>query len=188
LLGAVLLVAAGCAEEVSPAIRVDDTTISHDDLLAEVAHLAASPTLTATLVAEQGIAEPAAPSGSGYSMGFVDFVLNLRIGFTLTNAEVEARGLEVTDEQRELARSNLVSDDKIAEELDEAYLDRLVDDLARSFAVSDFYDAEYPAWVEDTVRSAEIEVSPRYGTWDADSGSLIPPSGPVQQDAELVER
>ncbi|QGG96004.1 peptidylprolyl isomerase [Actinomarinicola tropica] len=42
------------------------------------------------------------------------------------------------------------------------------------------------AWLEEAVSSAEVSISSRYGTWDAEAGEITPPEGPAGETPTLV--
>ena len=158
---AVMTGAAGCADEADPAVRVGDATVSHDDLLAEVEAWAGSPTLLTQLE----VADTGSESANGFSTQFVDIVLTNRVAFELHNAEFEARGLELSDQDLDEVRSGLLGDpDTTAaalDELGEPYADQLVADVARQFRIQTELADEYVVWAEEAFTSADIDVSPR---------------------------
>jgi len=174
----VALVGAGCADDVAPAATVGDIKVSEDDLMAEVAAWAGSPTLLQQLqVAAAG------SDDGGYPMAFVDFVLTNRVSFELHNAEFEARGFELTDQDLEDVRSQLFADPSITaavlDELGDDYADVLVADVARQFKIQSELGDGYADWAQEAFTQTEIDVSPRYGSWDVPSGSVLPPDGPT---------
>jgi hypothetical protein len=175
---AVAMGGAGCADDVNPAARVGDSTVSHDDLMAEVEAWAGSPTLLTQLQ----VADTGAEDGNRYTTEFVDLVLTNRVAFELHNDEFEARGLELTDQQLEEVRAGLLGDPAVTaaalDELGAPYAEQLVADVARQFEVQTVLDDEYATWAEDTFTRTDIEVSPRYGTWDTASGAVLAPEGP----------
>jgi hypothetical protein len=172
--------AAGCADESDPAARVGADTVSHDDLLGEVEAWTGSPTLLLALEA----GETGSESASGFNTQFVGLVLTNRIAFQLHNAEFEARGLELSDEELEEVRTRLLGDPNATaaalDELGEPYAEQLVADVARQFRVQAELADEYAAWAEESFTSADIEVSPRYGTWDTARAAVRAPEGPRQ--------
>ena len=169
----------GCADDVAPAVRVGDSIeISNDDLLAEVAEWAGSPTLL-----EQLQVATAQGDGEGsYSTSFVDFLLTNRITFELHNAQFTELGLELTDQERAEVRSGLFPDPAVSEmvfeELSGSYGERLVADVARQFAVTEAMADTYQTWQVEALAGTDIDVNPRYGSWDPQGASVAPPSGP----------
>lgn len=186
-LAAVALVAlaatSSCASDVSPAVQIDDVRISNDDLLAEVAEWSGSPTLMGALQL------PAVDSGGPdtYPTDFVDFVLSNRISFEIHNAEFAALDLELSDSDLEAVRAGLLGDpattEAVLKELSTSYGDRLVADVARQAAVRDARGDGYNDWVAEAFGGAEIDVNPRYGRWDAASGQVVGPDGPLDPSA-----
>ena len=176
-LGLAVALAAGCADDTDPAARVGDATVSHDDLLTEVEAWASSPTLLEQLQ----VPGTGSPTGTGYSTEFVDLVLTNRVAFELHNAEFEARGFELSDQELEAVRTGLLGDpDVTATALDElgAYGEDLVADVARQFKLQTELADEYAIWAQEAFTQEDIEVSPRYGTWDSASGAVLAPEGP----------
>ena len=175
--GLALAVASGCADETDPAARVGDATVSHDELLSEVEAWAGSPTLLQQLqVPGSGSA-----SGTGYSTEFVDLVLTNRVSFELHNSEFEARDLELGDQEVEEVRAGLLGDpNATAAALEElgAYGEQLVADVARQVRVQTELGEGYEAWAAEAFGGDDIEVSPRYGSWDGATGAVLAPEGP----------
>ena len=176
-LAAALLGGAGCADDVSPAVRIGDETISHDELFEEVAEWSESPALVDVLT--QGAAQPS--SGPNHDMGLVTAILSNRIIFDVFSAEFDRRGLEVDPAVVEQIAAGLIPTDpdksaQIQAELDPAFYDEIVDDLARQDAVVNALGEDVDQFVKDAFD--DVEVSSRYGSFDAATGSVNPPEGP----------
>ncbi len=181
LLAAGALVAnAGCASDVSPALRIGDRVISNDDLLEEVDRWADSPSLLAAL--QMPSLEGSSPGT--YPMDFVGFVMSNRVSFELHNQEFEELDLEIAPGLLDDVRSGLFSDpaatEAVFEELDPDFADALVADVARQFMVSDALGNEYAGWQAEVYATTTVEVNPRYGSWDAEAGQVVAPTGPVR--------
>ena len=43
----------------------------------------------------------------------------------------------------------------------------------------------YARWRSDAYAEADIEVSPRYGEWDAEAQSVVAPEGPTRPTAAV---
>lgn len=177
---------AGCSDDVSPAATVGDVTVGDEDLMAEVEAWAGSPSLLQTLQ----VADPAS-TGSSYSSAFVGDVLEYRIGFEVNNIEFERRGLELTDADLEDVRTNLFEDPALTQavlsELGD-YSNQLIEDIARSFKLQTELADGYAAWAAEAFPAADIEVSPRYGSFDLATGLVDPPDGPATpRGDQLVE-
>lgn len=171
LAGALL---AGCAEDVAPAARAGSKVeISNDDLLAEVARWAESPTLLGQL----GITSTEGQGKGSYATDFVDAVLTNRLLFDLHNEEFAALGLELTDQ--DTARGlfqDPAANAAVADELGNTYFTRLSADLARQGLVSSTLGEDYAAWRAQAL--ADIQVNGRYGRWDGEAGAVLAPTGP----------
>lgn len=173
-----LLGAAGCADDVSPAARVYDTKIGNDELLDEVAEWAGNPAAVdpATL---------ADSSPGTYPLELVRQLLAQRIDFAIHNEGFEELGLGLTEELRQEALTVLLGDPAAAEQAFAAFspefAEAFVDDVARQVAVQNELGEEgYAEWRTGAYDDADIEVNPRYGTWDGDTDQIVAPTGPVQ--------
>lgn len=173
-----LVTAAGCADDVSPAARVGDVKIDNDALLDEVSEWNGSSTLLSFFQLT------GAPEGGAqrFPMAFVDVVLTNRISFELHRAKFEELGLELTEQDLDDMRSGLIGDPessaKVLDELSPEYGERLVEDVARQALVANTLGDEYEPWARAAFASDEIEVSPRYGTWDPTAAQITPPKDP----------
>jgi hypothetical protein len=176
----VLATSAGCANDVAPALRIGKLKISEGAALDEVAQWAGSP----TLVAAVQIPSTEGHGPGSYATAFVDFVLTNRISFEVHNAKFDELGLTLAAQDTDDVRKGLFSDPAttaaVFEELSPAYGDRLVEDVAHQFAVRQALGDGYDAWAADAFARADVEVSPRYGSWDGTSGQVIAPPGPNQ--------
>ncbi|MGH9274798.1 MAG: hypothetical protein ACRDZU_09140 [Acidimicrobiales bacterium] len=173
-----LLVSAGCADDVSPAARIGDVKISNDELLDEVAEWVGNP-------AAIDPATVASTTPGSYPLELVRQLLQQRLDFELHRQEFDELGLEVDDDLRQQALTVLFGDPAAADDafaaFSEEFAASFVDDVARQIAVQNELGEEgYAAWRTAAYGETDIEVNPRYGTWDAATGQIIAPSGPVQ--------
>jgi len=173
LLVVVALGAAGCADQVSPAVRVGDAAVSNDDLLEEVRQWSGNPMAI----------DPTQLAGStpgGYPGELVRNIVRQRIDFMLHQQEFERLGLELDQALRDEALTTLFGDPSRAEEAFEAFSDdfaaSFTDDVARQIAVQEELGEEgYSAWYLDAYESTDIEVNSRYGRWDPTTRSVAAP-------------
>lgn len=177
----ILLVGAGCADSVSPAVRVGKEKIGNDTFLAEVDEWAGNP----AAVDPNTLGDR---SPGTYPLELARQLLQQRIDFTLHNQEFKALGLKLDDAMREQAISVLFGDPSVADEafskFSDAFAASFTDDVARQIAVSDKLGEDgYNKWRTKAFAQTDIEVSPRYGTWDAKTGQILAPSGPVKPGA-----
>lgn len=179
------LIGAGCADTLSPAVRVDGEAITNDDLLDEVEQWAGNPALLQAVQFPAELVEGAGPGS--YSTEMVGFVLGSRIGFELHRAEFAERDLELTAENRDAVRAQLFGDPALTEQVfadfSDGYGEQLVDDVARQIALEQSLGEEYPAWAAEAFEKAEIDINPKYGFWDADEQRVVPPDGPLDRSA-----
>jgi hypothetical protein len=182
LLVAVLLggTTAGCSSSVSPALEVGGTRISNDDFLDEVEEWAGNP----SAVNPDDLADQ--PPGT-FPQQLVAQVLQQRIELELHNLEFEELGLEIDDELRQEALIGLFGDAATAEEalggFSDAFATSYLDDEVRRNAVQTALGPDYPTWRDEAVRTTDISVNSRYGTWDADTATVVAPEGPIDPSA-----
>ena len=169
------LASAGCADDVSPAARVGDRTITTDELLDEVAEWATNDRTTRS----EELAATAAPSG--YALGPVGGILQERIVLEMVDPVFDDLGLELTEELRQQTLELLVGDpeqsDAAFEGFSEEYVDRYVDGYAKGLAVqAELGEDAFVDLLQE--RARDVEVNPRYGTWDPEQVTIVPPEGP----------
>lgn len=171
----------GCADDVAPAAQVGDVRITESELLDEVSQWAENPALLSVV---QFPTEMVRGGGSGevssYSTALVDFVLGSRVGFEVHRAELERRGLEVPEEVRDEVEADLFGPqtEAIREEMSVEYFDRLVDDVSIRISLQEeLGEGGYDEWLAGATE--DVDVNPRYGTWDAESAQIIPPDDPA---------
>ena len=177
----VLTASAGCAEDVSPAVRVGDVKISDSDLMDEVAEWTGN---------EQAIpqSELAGLTAGTYPMRLVDAILQQRIDFELHEVKFEELGLRLDNDLRQQALLSLFQGDLTTAQqalsgFSEDYAAQYIDDYTRQLAVENALgSADYLAWRNEAYLATDIEVSPRYGRWDPDQQSVIGPDGPSQPE------
>ncbi len=173
----VLVVSAGCARDVSPALRVGSTKISDKQLDDEITQWAHNP-------AAFDKNQLAALTPGTYPMKLVTVILQQRIDLDVHNLEFAALHLTLSDQDRSSALSALFQgDSSLAQQalqgFSKAYASSYVDDISRQYAVESALGQQgYVAWRTKAYADAHIAVSPRYGSWDASSQTVKPPTGP----------
>jgi hypothetical protein len=177
---ALAVLGSACAKDVSPAAKVGSDKISDSQLSDEVSEWAHN-----KLAFDQDQRKALNPGT--YPMSLVSVILQQRIEFTLSNAEFRSLHLRLTDDDRSGALSllaqQLQGDISVVQRalagFSTSYERRYVDDLARQYAVqAKLGQARYAAWRSSAYTDADIQVSPRYGSWDAASQQVVPPKGP----------
>jgi hypothetical protein len=94
--------------------------------------------------------------------------------------EVERRGIEVTGEQREQARSGLPAE--LVAGFPKRFADKFIEDQARFAALIAEFPAGDPAvdpsaqLQQELLTTAVVRVDPRYGEWNADLIAVVAPS------------
>lgn len=170
--------ATGCADDVSPAVRIGDVKIGNDAFLAEVAEWVGNP-----LAVDPATVADTTPGT--YPLELVLQLLQQRIDLELHHQEFEVLGLELDDDMRDQALTVLFGDPSASEEafsaFSEEFAQSFTDDVARQIAVeNELGEDGYTEWRTKAYAETEIEVSPRYGSWDVASGQVVAPEGPVQ--------
>lgn len=169
--------AAGCADAVSPAIRVGDATVSNDELLDEIDQWIGNPVAV----------DPAQVAGltpGGYPGELVRQLISQRIDFLIHAEEFDRLGLEITDELRNDALVALFGDPSAATDafaaFSEEFAASFTDDVARQIAVQDALgEEEYSAWYGAAYERTDIEVNSRYGSWDPATRTVAAPATPT---------
>jgi hypothetical protein len=174
----VALVASGCTEGTTAAVRVGDRTLSHRDVIDELDEWAGNPEAVSSPELLRG------PAPGSYSTAFVADLVGFRIERELVRAEAERRGLEAGPELIAAARQAFYGDEATAEAIEagwsEGYAARLLEDIALELALQDeLGQAEFLAWRDAAASTDRISVSSRLGRWDDDQGRVVPPEGPV---------
>ena len=171
------IAATACAEDVAPAARIGDRTITNDELLDEVAEWAGNDQTPRS----QELAATGLPAG--YAMDPVISILQTRIAFEIAGQAFDDLGLALDDQLLEEASAFFFGDDPAAAAaaragFSETYADQYVEGLARGIAVQVELGEE--AFAELILEGGrDVEVNPRYGEWDPSRLSIIGPSGPA---------
>lgn len=169
----------GCAADVAPAVTIDGTKVSDKDFLDEVSQWAHNP---AAYPAER-LAEH---NPGTFPMALITAILGQRIDLELSHGEFERRGLELTDDLRQQAVALLFDGDlQTAEQalsgFSDDYRREYVEALSEQLALQDALgERGFSEWRDAAYLEADIDISPRYGTWDGTSGAVTPPEGPIQ--------
>jgi hypothetical protein len=172
-----VLAGAGCSDQ-SAAVRVGSDSVSRSDFEAELdAYASTTDDLGGGTPEEAGITGALAGS---FDQSFVSGLLQQRVVFMLSAQVFESEGLELTDDDRDSARQQLESQlggglagfpDDLADEL--------VDDVARVVMLQDELGAEgFDEALVNAADSTDIVVNTRFGRWDRDQYTVVPPEGP----------
>jgi hypothetical protein len=167
---------AACGDSQTAAIRVGDVDVSEQELFDDLDEFASNPDFVQLETASSEVPD-------GYTSEFVTIAINDRVFRELNRAEFEARGLELTDEQRDEARTVLAGSPEesgdILGSFSDDFAERYVDDVARQVALqNELGDEGYNEWITNALAETEIEVSSRFGSWDPAAGRAVPPAAP----------
>jgi hypothetical protein len=181
---------------------VDGVVVTEQSFNAELNAIGAVPSfLDATdLTLTPGNVATRLPQG-GFDPGYVRLLLRRRVLLALVEHELLLRGVTVSDTCRKAASDHLaeaLSGDQHAGEaflaaFPAAYRDELltwnaeVRELQSQLSglpcdtqdagAQDKIGTAYATWLDATLPTAQIAIDPRYGTWDAASGQILPPGG-----------
>lgn len=175
LFALVLLFSAGCGNQDDSAIRVGQTRISYAEFQQELDAWVGNSALV-----DPELIEPPAPGA--YQGDLVRGLAAQRIDFELTRQEFEAMGLVVDAELRAevitvLFGGNQAAADEQLAGFSDSYRAALIDSLARQVGLATALGEDgYSAWRAAALRDTDIAVSPRYGRWDSNTSTVIPPS------------
>jgi hypothetical protein len=178
------LVATGCGNQ-SAAIRVGDDSLSRSEFEDNLDFVYENDDFRAWLFQSDSVAREQLrgeddPSGS-YTQEYVGAMAGVQVELLLIAQVLDDVGLEVTDEDRADAASDveewLEGDaDSLPDWVRDTYLDGIA---AREVLLSDLGESELNQVLGDLVADADIDVSSRYGTWDPDEFRVTPPGGPA---------
>ncbi|MEO6317224.1 MAG: hypothetical protein ABIP36_00425 [Acidimicrobiales bacterium] len=166
-----------CADDVAPAARIGDRTITNDELLDEVDEWAGNDQTPRS----QELAATGLPAG--YAIDPVISILQTRIAFEIAGQAFDDLGLTLDDETVAEASTFFFGEDPAAAELaragfSEEYADAYVEGLARGIAVQvELGEEAFGQLILEGGR--DVEVNPRYGEWDPSRLSIIGPAGPT---------
>jgi len=165
-----LLSASGCADDVSPAARVGSVTVTDDALMDEAAEWAANP---------QTPRASSLPVGEhAFATEPVSEILTERIILDVLGREFDRRGLEPAPHEQALAAIGV---DPTQEEaafagFSDEYARAYVEDFAEALAVQSDLGDDFGPFMTEAL--ADVEIDPRYGTWDTATLSVKPPEAP----------
>lgn len=177
LLVAVLLAVSACSSDDDAALTVNgDDVLTVSALQDQLDELAADDEFLTSFDGRGAGAET-------LSAGFVSSVLSNHVLTSLLESDLEAEGVEVTEEDVAEGTEQLagaVGGD--VEAIPASYRELLVDLFAYAAALRGHLDGDEAALQEritTLLTEAEVEVAARYGSWDEQGSSVIPPEGPI---------
>jgi hypothetical protein len=184
---AAALLATGCGDKQSAAVRVDDQTVSQSDLYEEL-HLIATnaPFRDATLGTSQdgSSIDPKVLRGDlagSYSQPFVGAVLGQRVLYLLADDVLAKNDLHVTAADRQAIIDQL---DRLlpkgAGELPANYRRDFVEGLARLRVLqTELGSDQANLALREQAADSDIVVASQFGHWDVDQLTVVPPEGPT---------
>lgn len=169
------LLAAGCGSDQAAALRVGDQTFSNSEIEDDLDAYAEN-----ELINPDGDAFRGATAES-FDQAMVSQVLEQRLIFTLEEQIFDDEGLSLDDEARQAAVDSLSPEEQqMITGFPDDYREWLVDGFARRVVLQDELGAdELNQALVALADEVDIEVSSRFGSWDADAYSVVPPDGPA---------
>ena len=170
------LAATSCAAQ-SVGVRVGDNTFSESDLVEELDAFGSNEALFAA--SGQSSAGVEGEALDSYNQQFVGEIVQQRITFMLAEILFERNDLELSEDDRTVAESQLASNlGGAVDEFPDGYRERFVDDVARyNMVAEELGPEEFDLAMVETASSLDIEVGSRFGEWDEDQFSVVPPAG-----------
>lgn len=176
------LAATGCSQQAA-AVRVDDATVSRSHFEDQLDLFYSNDELRSFLfqgVTREQLRAADGPVG-GYTQAFVGSLASVQVQFLIVDQALEAEGIEVTDADRDAIIGQL--DQALPGGVDSLPEDQR-DDLVDGFAGFEKLRAElgeqdFNIVLGEIVDAADIEVNSRYGSWDEDEFTVVPPAGPA---------
>lgn len=172
------LAATGCAEQ-SAGVRVGDDVLSESAVIDELDAYGQNEALLGPGGAEGAGVQGDAPGS--YDQAFVSELLQQRVTFMLAEDVFESEGFELTDTDRNAAISELGQQyGQGFTAFPEEYRAAFVDDVARLGILNrELSPEDLEAAMTDLASSTDIEVSSRFGRWDDERLTVVPPDGPA---------
>jgi hypothetical protein len=154
------------------AFAVNGRTVSQSDFDDELGLIADNATLRRAYES-QGATFSSGLGAVGAQVS-TDWLMQRLVGLALAE-QVEARGLEVTEDDRASARQALAQGGQLPSRV----ADELVDANAAAAALVRAVDSEEAlnAALVRTLRRGDVAIDPRYGSWDPRQVRVCPPSG-----------
>jgi hypothetical protein len=182
------LAATGCSSpastmrEQSAAVRVDDRTVSRSDFEDSLDLFYENDDLRAFLfeATKDQLRAEDGPRDS-YLQEYVGAVAGVQVQFLVVAEALEEQDIVLTDADREAIVQQL--DQSLPGGFD-SLPSGLRDDIVDGFAGfdklrSELGEEEFNVVIGEVVDASDIDVSSRYGSWDADQFQVVPPSGPA---------
>jgi hypothetical protein len=174
------LAASGCDTQ-SAALRVGDETVSQSELFEEMRLISQDQGYRTLLqIGDVDQSQLKGPVDGSYSQGLVGYVLGNRVTFLVADDVLADNGVEVTEADRQQVAGRLDQELPPGTKLPDRLHDSLVEGATRlNLLRSTLGDKANSALIEAEAK-ADVKVNSRFGRWDADSLSVVPPEGAVE--------
>jgi hypothetical protein len=175
---AVGFAASGCAEQ-SVGVRVGDNNYSQADMVGELRAYGENEELFPADAQET--AQIQGELAGSYNQDFVSQVVTQRASYMVVEQLFDDSDLELTENIRTAAEQELarrIGGQAAVDAFPAEYRQQFIDDEARvQLLLAEMGEDELNSAILDVARSSEIEVSSRFGEWDADQLQVTPPVG-----------
>jgi hypothetical protein len=173
------LAATGCASQ-SAALRVGDETVSQSELFEELALITHDQGYRSARIGDVPLNNLEGPVPGSFQQNFVASILQDRVTFLVADDVLADHGIELTDQDRQAVANSLDSTLPPTTKLPARLKADLVDGVARvSRLRSELGEQKANAALFEAETKADVKVNSRFGRWDADTLSVIPPPGAV---------
>jgi hypothetical protein len=176
-----VLAVAGCGSTTA-AVRVDDESISRRDFEDQLQEVYDNDDFRGVLFGEVGQEQLRGeddPVGS-FTQEFVSAMAFVQVQFMVIPKVLDDLDLEITDEDRDAVAQQIEqSAPGVLDELPASMRDQYVDGFAGFDLLRNELDEnEFDSVFTEAIQDADVRVSSRYGTWNADDLTIDPPTSP----------
>jgi len=175
LMGAVValgVAGTACAEQ-SAAIRVGDDTVSEEDFRDEVEALGKSETALQLMLGATRTDVAGELGDDSFTQPFIGYMVQQRVSLILQEQLAEQNDIELTDAVRDEVRGQIESEFENAgadmDDLPDAFVDQLVDDIAIGQALQSADQGDLQADYLELAENADVELSSHLGEWNNDA-------------------
>ena len=175
------LVASGCDTQ-SAALRVGDESVSQSELFEEMQLITKDQGYRTLLQIPADVNESQlkGPVDGSYSQNLVAFVLGNRVQFLVADDVLADHGIEVTDADREQVSNALDQQLPPGTKLPDRLRDDLVEGATRLRLLQSKLGDKARSALTQALAKADVTVNSRFGRWDADSLTVVPPEGAAE--------
>lgn len=171
------LAASGCASQ-SAALRVGDETVSQGELFEELNLITHDQGYRSARLGDVPVNQLEGPVPDSFSQNFVASILQDRVTFLVADDVLADKGIAISDRDRAAVADQLDGALPPGTTLPSRLREDLIDGVARvSRLRSELGESKANAALFEAETKADVEVNSRFGRWDVDTLSVVPPAG-----------